>query len=846
VKPLLLALLALPAFAAGPQWAGPAPAGWEHADGFLRTQSDYEDFRLSFEYKLDRWAEAAVIVRAPRSQRPQHAGLTLVLAHDFHKQVTPYVTGALMGVRPTLWHIGEDWGQWRKVEIEARGPRFKASIDGHLVQDLDASAVPELQHRLRRGRIVFPDMLHGYSIRGLVIEDLGKPTALTDLLSSRAFDGWTLLGAGHWRFNGDSLEGSDGHGVYYAPPELHDFEFTASVRTANRANAGVFFRGRPGENDRGFEVQVYSPVDAVYPTGSIYGLTRSRLAADTEGRWFLLQVRVAGSTCEVRIDGELVAHTDELPAKYVRPGRVGFQIHMEKTRVEFRDVYVRSLNDEPSAPPELLTRARRYQRAISAADRLLLAWLDKADPRTLLLPDRTDSPKRVYTPHNSGADLYPYLVLTADLTRPHLFRGRMLEMLRNEIRFTSPHSAIPGNLDLDTSELSKPSLFGAGEYAKDGLVTVTERLGRSPWFDRMRAMIDEAMLQSPVREAELDGDYLQVLVRLAAMTGDDRYLDRARAIADVWLFDLLPASPKLRLRDHGNETVVGLTLLFALESERGTPHAARYRPAVQAMLDRILASANPGGMLYNEIDWKSLQPLGTGLSDNWGYVYGAVYTFYQVTGETKYRDAVVRVLGSLSAYRRYNWEPSSNAKDKTLGSFDGYADAIESAIYLANREPVPEALAWIDSEMDVMLGMQRPDGHVEDWYGEGNFNRTALLYADFNSLGVRPSHWVPGLGIGAIRKGDSLELLIHKPGGWRGPVRFDTARHRRDMNFRKNYVRLNEFPEWFVVDANTLYSLKNESGVERIHLGSELIAGVEMNSGLYTIAPLSTRSQNRP
>ena len=47
------------------------------------------------------------------------------------------------------------------------------------------------------------------------------------------------------------------------------------------------------------------------------------------------------------------------------------------------------------------------------------------------------------------------------------------------------------------------------------------------------------------------------------------------------------------------------------------------------MLDRILQSANPDGMLYNEVDAETLTPIATGLSDNWGYVYGAVYTFYQ-------------------------------------------------------------------------------------------------------------------------------------------------------------------------------------------------------------------------
>ena len=58
----------------------------------------------------------------------------------------------------------------------------------------------------------------------------------------------------------------------------------------------------------------------------------------------------------------------------------------------------------------------------------------------------------------------------------------------------------------------------------------------------------------------------------------------------------------------------------------------------------------------------------------------------------------MRVLGNLPKYRRYVWEPR-NLPELPLGSFDGYADAIESAIYLVNREPVPEALDWIESEM---------------------------------------------------------------------------------------------------------------------------------------------------
>ncbi|MFN0165191.1 MAG: hypothetical protein ACKV22_02070 [Bryobacteraceae bacterium] len=505
--------------------------------------------------------------------------------------------------------------------------------------------------------------------------------------------------------------------------------------------------------------------------------------------------------------------------------------------------------------------SRRFDEVAASIQRLLYAWLRDADPKTLLLPDRIPGRRglkegdktRLYTPHNSGADLYPYLILTAHLTDPDLYHGRLMEMLRNEIRYTNAQGGIPGNLELSTGKLGPPSLFGAGEYAKDGLLAVTEYLGRTPWFYRMVDMTADAMNHAPVKsafgnlpasDAELNGDYLQTLVRLAPMTADPRFLEWARRIGDAYIEEVLPGNHgvpsskwdfdkhtgdgQLRLRDHGNETVVGLTLLYTLEETLGSPRAARYRPAIARMLDRILASANPDGLLYNSVDAATLKPLNTGLSDNWGYVYGAVYSFYQATGEAKYRDSVRRVLKNLPNYRRYDWE---------RGSFDGYADAIESAIYLVNREPVPEALDWIESEMRVMQAMQKDDGHIENWYGEGNYNRTAMLYLLMKSLGCRPVHWKPGMRVGAERDGSRLYLSVANSGG--AAIRFDYARHRRELNFARNYVRLNEFPEWYVVDENTLYSLQRGGSNEPplIRLGSEMIAGIPLGDGNWIVEP---------
>ena len=522
---------------------------------------------------------------------------------------------------------------------------------------------------------------------------------------------------------------------------------------------------------------------------------------------------------------------------------------------------------------EARQRGERFERAVVAMQRLLHAWLEEADTRTLLLPDRLPGlgsglapgdDSRVYTPHNSGADLYPYLVLTSALTAPDLYRGRMMEMLRNEIRYTNTARGIPGNLNLKTGELGEPSMFGAGEYAKDGLVTITEYLGRTPWYFRMVEMIAAAMEHAaiesrfgklPAADSELNGDYLQVLARLANMTGDERYVEWARRIADAYIDEVIPGShgvpsgrwdftthsgdQRLRFRDHGNEIIVGLVLQYANEHRWKTPRAEKWKPVIARMLDRVLESATQDGMLYNEVETATLEPIGQGLSDNWGYVYGAVYTFYQCTGDQRYRDAVVNALRNLPKYKRHVWEPRPRDPQLTLGSFDGYADTIESALYLVAREPVPEALEWIESEMQVMLGMQKADGHIEYWYGEGNFNRTAMLYALMQSAGVRPAHWRPGIRLGAVQDGPRLHLDLAAPSPT--AVRFDYARHRRILNLDRNYVRLNEFPEWFVADENTLYRLTRRGGTgdEMVRLGSELIAGVTLTPGAWTIEPLS-------
>ena len=176
-----------------------------------------------------------------------------------------------------------------------------------------------------------------------------------------------------------------------------------------------------------------------------------------------------------------------------------------------------------------------------------------------------------------------------------------------------------------------------------------------------------------------------------------------------------------------------------------------------------------------------------------------------VTGDERYRDAVRRVLRDAAAYRGHDWEN---------GSHDGYADAIESALYLVAREPVPEALDWIESETTRLVAFQQEDGTIERWYGDGNWNRTLLLYAMMKTQGCFLDGWQEGVELGAVRDGERLLRLARGAGPWKGRLISTMPATGASSTSTSNYVRLNEWPEWFTVDENTLYRVSGRGGEE--------------------------------
>jgi len=465
---------------------------------------------------------------------------------------------------------------------------------------------------------------------------------------------------------------------------------------------------------------------------------------------------------------------------------------------------------------QALENAKLANEGLNRCRRYVDGWLKHADPATGLIPRNFRD--RYWNAKDSAADNYPFMVLTAALTDRALFEGRMLDMLRTETRLTSRIDSLPDTWSFDKQGFltDQPAIdsviFGASEYVKDGLLPLTEYLGPSPWRDRMLAMLDDMWKHAPVdtplgrivsTNVEVNGEMLQTLSRVYWMTGDRKYLDWAIRLADYYLLGNHHPTrnrSRLKLRDHEGEIVSGLSELYAAVHFARPEKKKAYQKPIHEMLDRILeVGRNEHGLFYNVVNPRAGTAIDRRIADTWGYTYNAYYTVFLIDGTPAYRAAVRDVLSCLyDHYRSHKWQ-GDNA--------DGYADAIEGALNLYNREPVESAAKWIDSEIRVMWAKQKPDGVIDEWHCDGNFARTTIMYCLWKTAGITIRPWRADVRFGAVRSGGSLAVAMSAEKPWEGSLRFDPPRHRKHMGLPLDWPRINQFPEWFVVQPDEDYAV---------------------------------------
>jgi len=498
--------------------------------------------------------------------------------------------------------------------------------------------------------------------------------------------------------------------------------------------------------------------------------------------------------------------------------------------------------------------AEGFRRSRTVLDR----WIARIDPSTGLIPSDVLPEGQKWAYGDTGSDLYPHLAIAAHLLAPEydpLFVG-VLEAERKLGPDVPDDVTVPGGQPLGLS--LKDRIFGNAEYAKDGLLPMVDRLGPDPWLGRLVEIADKILDASetptrshgmlPADSTEVNGDVLQLLARTYWATGNRKYLEAANQIGRAYLQEQLPVTTYLpsnrwdfvkkepldrrrfRLSDHGNEILPGLLEWHFTATVSGDPEAGADRITIRRMLDRLAdRGRSPDGLWMRVIEIPSGRVEQEGFSDNWGYVSQAFLIQALVEriapdGDpaigARYRDVAATSLAALPKYRFYPWQS---------GEMDGYADAIESAIYILHEVDDPEAARWVDDQIGTLYGFQAPDGSVVERDLDGNFIRSALLNSFRLTGGARLAPWRPDLLLGGARDGTCLVLWVASSQDWQGRLILDQPRHRDFNRMPYDYARLNQWPEWFTADAGTAYGVTDGQGTVSTLDGKALVDGLPLS-----------------
>lgn len=462
----------------------------------------------------------------------------------------------------------------------------------------------------------------------------------------------------------------------------------------------------------------------------------------------------------------------------------------------------------------------------------------RIDPETGLLKMRG-----VWNYHNTAADCYPFLCWAAYATDRTLLDGPLRKLLHAEIERCNHLDRIPAPFDFDkgakVDEYPMDRLiFGASEYVKDGLIAIVEVTGRDEWFERMKAIEEDLWkhanietpdgkipsLEHPQRAVEVDGEQLQALCRLYTMTGEEKFLRWAERLGDRYLKheNFIP----VYLRDHGCEIIGGLGLLLAVESQANPAKAQEYASSLRRILDVVLErGTNTDGFMYNRLDGQGDERAGQ-LSDGWGYNYVAYLDYDMAVGRQQYRPRIERLVGNLGK------NPYMTSGVGAAGGDTG-ADSAEGAIYLLNRQPVPDGLRWVDQMVTRHLtGTHVPLDKAALWGADKwqcNIVRTVIMHALMHTRGIVAQPWRPDLILGASQSPGELAIVIRAGKPWSGKLIFDIPRHRLHMGFQHDWPRMNTLPEWFTVELDRTYTIRNVGkSTETTFTGKQLYNGLPL------------------
>jgi choline dehydrogenase-like flavoprotein len=200
-----------------------------------------------------------------------------------------------------------------------------------------------------------------------------KPSASFKPLYTGTLAGWQMAGTGRFLQVFDILESTGGPGLlWYTREVFSDFVLELEWQYADRTdNSGIFIRvpnlNSSNPNDwtaatdqsyeiqidpRGFNAEKNLENDPLRSTGAIYNLSPPTRTDVAKGpwQWNTFAIEAAGPRIKVTLNGVLVNDFADPSPRSLR-GHIGLQNHHDGSKVQFRNIRIRSILPVVTALP---------------------------------------------------------------------------------------------------------------------------------------------------------------------------------------------------------------------------------------------------------------------------------------------------------------------------------------------------------------------------------------------------------------------------------------------------------------------------------------------------------------
>lgn len=349
-------------------WTAEGRAKWKVANGaivsdggeygWLRTNSQFADYRLKLEFQTEADGNSGVFLRAKKDSEPHKSGYEVQI-FDAHPK---FPTGGIVDhVAPSRKTVIEA-GKWHAYEIVALGQRILIKLDGRKVLDWtnSKSLSGHVGLQFNKNKPV--------QFRNIKLQPLG----LAPVFNGKNLSGWQVVQPAkapaqpaEWTAKKGQLHVLKGPGQLETKALYDDFVLQLEIRANSsdpkfHPNSGIFLRGRPNGYWTGYEIQIRNefkdndrtkPVDT--GSGGVYFHQPARRVVSSDNQFYTQTVIAQGRHLATWVNGFPVADwEDPYPEGEAGPrnrqalmkaGPISLQAHDPKTNLDFRNIRIRSL-----------------------------------------------------------------------------------------------------------------------------------------------------------------------------------------------------------------------------------------------------------------------------------------------------------------------------------------------------------------------------------------------------------------------------------------------------------------------------------------------------------------------